>query len=99
MEKEGFRPFEVERSAPRPGDRLVGCSLAWPQPVPEAIGRRLQRERELVYTPRLPLRVMHNLRGAQANFYASLDYPDVYGVAPYSLSRQPVERFTVYVFR
>lgn len=96
MEKKGFWAYTRNSNELKPHDLLVMPALAWPQKVSPELIHRLGFLQAKTYTPVLPFRIMHNHMGEQANFYSFLNYESVYGILPFSIAKNPVEKVAIF---
>ncbi|MDF1593389.1 MAG: hypothetical protein P1P89_17895 [Desulfobacterales bacterium] len=96
MEQKGFLAYAQESNDLKQNDLLVTCALAWPQKLSSELTSRLRFIQAKTFTPILPFRTMNNYMGEQANFYSFLTYESVYGILPFSIGKNHVEKIIIY---
>jgi 4-amino-4-deoxy-L-arabinose transferase-like glycosyltransferase len=88
-EKAGQRYLIPEAEPPRPGDRIVVPTQAATPPLPPDLAARLTLVHEIPLDDGYPIRTMNH--AARAGLYSH-----VWGMLPFSLSREPLEVVRVY---
>jgi hypothetical protein len=75
---------------------FIKTSLAWPREVKNQVFEKLELKDQYLIHSDIPLRLMHNAPGNQANFYSNNVYPGIFGFLPFSFSNHPIDTLTVY---